>query len=42
LTGEPERIRSTYAVTDHAVDILFNVVARIQEFTAGIDVLQDE
>ena len=42
LTGEPERIRSTHAETDHAVDILFNVVARIQEFTAGIDVLQDE
>jgi hypothetical protein len=42
LTGEPECIRSTHAVTDHTVDILLNVVARIQEFTAGIDVLEDE
>ena len=34
LAGEPERIGPTHAVTDHAMDISFNVVARIEELTA--------
>ena len=29
LTGEPECVRSTHAVADHTVDVLFNVVAGI-------------
>ena len=42
LTGEPDRIRSTHAVADDAMDILLNVVAGIEKLSARIDVLQDK
>jgi len=42
LAGKPERVRSTHAVADDAVNVLLDMVARIEKLTAGVDVLQDE